>query len=1371
VDDDDTVVDDDDTVVDDDDTVVDDDDTVVDDDDATPEVCSEDSYEDNDSQGSPSAVTPGTFTGLRVCPTDEDWFQVLVLSGETITATATFDHAEGDIDLYLFDASATELDYSMSSADTETVTYDVTSPNNYYVQVELFSDTGIDLGNDYDLEIDVSSTSGCTIDFAEPNDTLAEAFPVGDITLTGLSACPTDSDFFEVNLDSGGLLDVDLTFTDADGDIDVYILDDVGTTLASAISTDDDEAVDWTAAYDGYHYIEVALVIDDAVPGNDYELEVAGTSTSCVADFAEPNDSDAAPYTISAGATLGLNACATDEDWFSFTAGAGDTIDLNVFFVDAEGDIDIALYDPSATWLASAASSDDDEVLTWSATVGGDYLLMVELFLDDGAVPGNEYGIDLAVGSTSTCTVDSYEPNDTQATAYALLGPSFTGIHACETDSDWFEIEVGGNEETTVEVFFSDAEGDIDAFLYDAAGGLLGSSISTTDDEELFHSSTASGSIFVEVVLTFDDGSVTGNPYTIDIDKVPICGPDAYDPNDDEYNAATVTLPMSETELTLCDPTDEDWFELPGLVITDVIEADMVYDPAAGDVDMFLWDPTGTMIASSTATSGVESIFQYVATGGDWLLQVVLVVDTPPDGAFYNLDVQTSTAPSTCVADALEPNDSQGAAAMILPVTEQNLTACPTDSDWYLFPAVTGDSIEFDLVFAHAEGDIDVDLYDPSGALVASSFTTTDDESITWPATADGDYTVEVYLLTDSGGIPGNYYDMTLAGITASCSDDTYEPNDDSAAATTLPNGIYQNLTVCTDADWFEVTALAFETLTVDVDFEHAEGDVDAWLWDDTVSSVLVSGITTTDDEQLVWVSPDVATYYVEVSLTADTGGIPGNIYDIEVNTVNTFACSPDAYEPNDDISTPSPLPTGLTTNLTVCESEPDYYSFSAFSGYAIDVEVDFATAEGDIDIALYDPSGAEIADSSTTSAPETLSLNAPVDGDYVLLVEMYADAGPDVGAEYSLDLDVTAGACPPDSLEPNDSALQAVPINAGYQGGFTACYDVEDWYSIEVDAGQALAVEAFFSHDEGDLDLALYDSVGSLITNSLSTDDDEDVSWLMGVTGPVFIVVNLVLDDGPNPGNRYDLNVEIIEGTCVADAMEPNDTSGAAPTVGPPGMPDLTACPTDADWFAIDLASGDELDLRAVFTDLQGDIDIWLYDAALTELASSTGVVDNEQILYTATATATYYVEVDLVVDAGPTPGNSYFLMALGPAAGFCPPDGYEPNETQGEATMIGAGQLDPMFLCTGDVDWYGFLAFAGETIDIDLLFGDDEGDIDIALYDSTGGWLDSSATSDDDEDIDYSVTTTDYYYLEVELYSDAGGSPGNWYDLVLGF
>ncbi len=69
------------------------------------------------------------------------------------------------------------------------------------------------------------------------------------------------------------------------------------------------------------------------------------------------------------------------------------------------------------------------------------------------------------------------------------------------------------------------------------------------------------------------------------------------------------------------------------------------------------------------------------------------------------------------------------------------------NSDFWEFHAITG-PIDISLTFTHSSNDLDLFLYNPSGTQVASSESTNDTETISYNATEDGIYKIEVYWYT-----------------------------------------------------------------------------------------------------------------------------------------------------------------------------------------------------------------------------------------------------------------------------------------------------------------------------------------------------------------------------------------------------------------------------------------------------------------------------------------------------------------------------------------------------------------------------------------------------------------------------------------------
>lgn len=98
--------------------------------------CVDDDYEPNDSIQAATPLEPGDYFGLRICPSNVDWYMVPVNSGETLTVEMESTPSAGDLDLYLYDSNGvTLLAQSATVAEIERVTSTDFTERRAYVKV------------------------------------------------------------------------------------------------------------------------------------------------------------------------------------------------------------------------------------------------------------------------------------------------------------------------------------------------------------------------------------------------------------------------------------------------------------------------------------------------------------------------------------------------------------------------------------------------------------------------------------------------------------------------------------------------------------------------------------------------------------------------------------------------------------------------------------------------------------------------------------------------------------------------------------------------------------------------------------------------------------------------------------------------------------------------------------------------------------------------------------------------------------------------------------------------------------------------------------------------------------------------------------
>lgn len=283
-----------------------------------------------------------------------------------------------------------------------------------------------------------AAAAQCGQDTFEPNNSCSAARPISSPFIqTGLAVYRlSDPDYFSITLAPGDQLDADVFFSDAAGDIDLFLYDANGscggpfTFLDISNSSSDDESVRITNVGSAPMdlILKVELFPGELVACNNYDIAVTVAppndpcSPAANDDPLEPNDDCQGALPLPMGTTQDLWVSREDGDFFSTTVQAGETLVVEALFTDSVADIDLFLYDaagPCGTAtvnsgeLVNSFTQTDDERIAWSNTTGAplDVILHVDIF---GSQTCNTY--DLVVSSsgggvgTNYCTA---VPNST----------------------------------------------------------------------------------------------------------------------------------------------------------------------------------------------------------------------------------------------------------------------------------------------------------------------------------------------------------------------------------------------------------------------------------------------------------------------------------------------------------------------------------------------------------------------------------------------------------------------------------------------------------------------------------------------------------------------------------------------------------------------------------------------------------------------------------------------------------------------------------------------------------------------------------------------------------------------------------------------
>jgi hypothetical protein len=279
-----------------------------------------------------------------------------------------------------------------------------------------------------------------------------------------------------------------------------------------------------------------------------------------------------------------------------------------------------------------------------------------------------------------------------------------------------------------------------------------------------------SGGRALQVVASFGGSLAMTNAEVLTFH--PYCEPDAWE-GDDTQDLATWSDPFGiQGSLLVCEG-DEDW------VAVDVPDgaravAWWTHAPDEGELEVWFYASAGlgTYFVGGDTTNGMAKRSWTNNEGADatvWF-RTRVTADFANAGVPYTLrwDVE-SVDPDDCDEDMFEDNDTRENATPLAAGVYGDLTSCgdfsAVDEDYYAVDLLAGDVLDVDVMFTHADGDIDIDLRDESGAVLASSGGSADGESLAWVALADGTYTVHVGLYQDGIAGPmaeGAPYDMVV---------------------------------------------------------------------------------------------------------------------------------------------------------------------------------------------------------------------------------------------------------------------------------------------------------------------------------------------------------------------------------------------------------------------------------------------------------------------------------------------------------------------------------------------------------------------------------------------------------------------------------
>ena len=252
-----------------------------------------------------------------------------------------------------------------------------------------------------------------------------------------------------------------------------------------------------------------------------------------------------------------------------------------------------------------------------------------------------------------------------------------------------------------------------------------------------------------------------------------VCIDDNLENNDNCNNAVALTTGIFGG--LVASDNDSDFYEFVVGPFGSV-EVNTLFLHAEGDLDVNLTtDNCAMVLDSGTSASNNESVSFNNTTGGNVTVKLEVFQFTNVGCTDYALDVSILIGdPCTAPDDSFEPNDSCAGAVAVGNLGFASGFVVDNDPDYYEVCVAAGDNLAVSTFFAHADGDIDLRLFEQAtcgGTPLTSSLSMTNTESFGWTNNTGvaQTYVIEVTIAPTSQS-DCNSYLMDIAGAGADCS-------------------------------------------------------------------------------------------------------------------------------------------------------------------------------------------------------------------------------------------------------------------------------------------------------------------------------------------------------------------------------------------------------------------------------------------------------------------------------------------------------------------------------------------------------------------------------------------------------------------------
>ncbi len=324
------------------------------------------------------------------------------------------------------------------------------------------------------MTIDVpGAPAGIPADAFEENDTFATARSLtasdqiyGNLTINAAN----DDDYYSIVPANSGTLAVSLAFQNAQGDVQLQILDASQSQLGLSNSMSNSEQLGVAVTAGQTYFVRVFGASGATNPTYSMTVDVPAPAGG-TGDALEQNDTFATARNLAAVDQVYGNLSidvANDDDYYAIVPTNSGTLTVGLAFQNSQGDIDMRIYNAAQTELGLSDSTTNAEQLSLAVIAGQTYFVRV-------------YGFEGTVNPNYTMTIDVPAAPAPCASSVTYLsttgGGNLTSTDGSSSlsfaDADILKLSVQSNGQYGYQLHFDASDvgltttnEDIDAFAF-----------------------------------------------------------------------------------------------------------------------------------------------------------------------------------------------------------------------------------------------------------------------------------------------------------------------------------------------------------------------------------------------------------------------------------------------------------------------------------------------------------------------------------------------------------------------------------------------------------------------------------------------------------------------------------------------------------------------------------------------------------------------------------------------------------------------------------------------------------------------------------------------------------------------------------------